>query len=58
MATEQSELKGSGRISRWQGLWEGGTVPSEGSIGEAETSGLMDLPTQVRSKALIKPLGT
>ncbi|KAK7807954.1 hypothetical protein U0070_014927, partial [Myodes glareolus] len=39
VATEQPELKGPGRISRWQGQWEGGMVPSEGSRGEAETPG-------------------
>ena len=32
-------------------------MPAEGSRGEAETSGVRDLPTQARSKALVKPLG-
>lgn len=55
---EQPELKGPGRISRWQGQWEGGTVPSEDSRGEAETPGVKDLQTLARSEALVKPLGT
>lgn len=55
---EQPELKGPGRISRWQGQWEGGTVPSEGSRGEAEPPGVKDLPTLARSEALVKPLDT
>lgn len=52
-----AELKGPGRISRWHGQWERGMVPAEGSRGEAETSGVRDLLTQARSKALVKPLG-